>query len=279
MQLFDEVRHLDLSFRPISEVIQWQRRIRRLRRRLGTGEELKYFQASNVPVDSRFKRSDEDTSPTKPAGAPTLVKDAVDDDEEEEEEVQPKSASKFSFANLGDDDGGINNDQASDDEGNDLMAAARASEKRRKEKKGKKTPAVTNGEPLEDATDSIDYASKAPVEMTADQLMEEEFGPTKVKLKGKKGKKGKLQQMVNDDEDEPLSGPAAQQTAIADAQAAIVNGNLAVTPDTPVKLQGHMLDEEDDAGEAQEEGANKVLSKKEKERIKKEKDKVGCPYF
>ena len=61
---------------------------------------------------------------------------------------------------------------------------------RKEGKKGKKADVEEDEEMQTEAVPAEDAdASKAPVQVTADDLADEEFGP--VKEKGKKGKKGK----------------------------------------------------------------------------------------
>ncbi|KAG8912394.1 hypothetical protein FRC00_004587 [Tulasnella sp. 408] len=98
-------------------------------------------------------------------------------------------------------------------------------------------------------------APSAPQEMTAEELAEIEFGPAKGKKgKGKKGGKGKK------DEDEP---PPAEEAAPAPAPAE----EAAASP-APAA-----------ADDDEEEGGKKVLSKKEKERLKKEKEKASPQHL
>ncbi|KAG7096504.1 hypothetical protein E1B28_003934 [Marasmius oreades] len=90
------------------------------------------------------------------------------------------------FAALVTDGGGAHEEE--EDFGG-LMSAIKASSKSKKDKKKAKKeniPIDVDEEPHDEAEPS---ASKKPVEMTAEDLAEEEWGP--VKEKGKKGKKGK----------------------------------------------------------------------------------------
>jgi len=164
------------------------------------------------------------------------------------------------------------------------MAAIRSSESKKKAKKDKKKAKKgalddedeedgLNGDTVaEDAT-----ASKAPIQMTAEELMDEEFGPVKAKGKGKKAKKGKTQyQPGMDDDDEFLNEqikslsvkePGQQQPDAPEKASAPVENAKEAAKASPAQAED---------AEAEDDGENKggVLSKKEKERLKKEKEKV-----
>jgi translation initiation factor 5B len=117
---------------------------------------------------------------------------------------------------------------------------------------------------LNDAEDQNIATSKAPVELTAEEVIEEEWGP--VKEKKKKDKKGKASPDASDEDDEreglhPLPFfPLLSVDALADdpvpseSQATLERGNK-------------------NPNEIDESGV-KVLSKKEKEKLKKEREKV-----
>ncbi|TFK22197.1 hypothetical protein FA15DRAFT_596525 [Coprinopsis marcescibilis] len=129
-----------------------------------------------------------------------------------------------------------------EDFGGLMSALSKASTKPKKEKKKNKTATPLPEEPEEDAP------SKAPVEVTAEDLIDEEWGP--VKDKKKKDKKGKSKKSKHDDDEE---------TPEADAPA---SRERSAEPDAA-------NDDADEDGD----GTPKVLSKKEKEKLKKEKEK------
>ncbi|KAF7330874.1 Tr-type G domain-containing protein [Mycena venus] len=183
----------------------------------------------------------------------------------------PTSKSKVSFAgfsalDMGADDGGAAPEEEDEDFGG-LMSTLKATTKGKKDKKKAKKGAVNddvNGadDPLSAEADADAAAvSKKPVEVTAEDLADEEWGPVKEKVKkGKKakGKKAKAQDDSEDeakvDETEPSPAPASA-SALAPAEAPAPK-------------------EADDDEDAPEEPGVKVLSKKEKEKLKKEREKV-----
>jgi translation initiation factor 5B len=113
-------------------------------------------------------------------------------------------------------------------------------EKKSKKRKGKKAAAADEeDEEIPPPPEPVEEV-KAPTEMTAEEFADEEFGIGK--KKGKKGKKGaKEKEPEPEPEPEPAAEPAEEPAA----------------------------DNEDG-----EDGAPKILSKKEKEKLKKEKEKV-----
>ena len=159
------------------------------------------------------------------------------------------------------------------------MATMKASEKRKKDKKkakkGKSDPVDDDldGQDGADAAEELDAdalaKSKAPIEMTADQLMEEEWGEDpKPKKGGKKGKKGGKKQAAADyDEDEFLNeqmkGMSVEKEKTQEAEQAAKQAEP--TPEAAAPKDDEAQDDD---------GAPKLLSKKEKERLKKEKEKV-----
>ncbi|KAK0231376.1 hypothetical protein IW262DRAFT_1478609 [Armillaria fumosa] len=136
-----------------------------------------------------------------------------------------------------------------------LMSAIKASSgKNKKDKKKAKQQPVD----LDDAEENEEVeAKKQPVEMTAEELADEEWGPVKDKGKGKKGKKGKAAKgkPTEDEEPEAQAKEETQSTTVEPSQ-------IPVTPTVDV-------DEDDEEG-----GGVKILSKKEKEKLKKEREKA-----
>lgn len=161
------------------------------------------------------------------------------------------------FAGLSLEDSAPGGAEEEDEDFGGLMSAIKSTtkatkkDKKKKEKKkgwddydtlldGQQEPAQEEAAPAP--------AASAPQEMTAEELADLEFGPAKGKKgKGKKGPKGK-----KDDDEPPPTEEAAPSPAPAEEPTA------SAAPDA----------EDDD-----EEGGKKVLSKKEKERLKKEKEK------
>jgi translation initiation factor 5B len=101
-------------------------------------------------------------------------------------------------------------------------------------------------------------ASKPPVELTPDELIEEEWGPVKKK---KKDKKGKAPIDVADEEDERKGFPAHIYPLLSTEA-------LAENTEPQVIFENQNPDEIDESGVT-------VLSKKEKEKLKKEREKVS----
>ncbi|KAL6297969.1 hypothetical protein BKA93DRAFT_107987 [Sparassis latifolia] len=197
------------------------------------------------------------------AGTSLAAADASDDDLK-----SARKGSGFSaFAQLGVEHGGAGGE---DEDFGGLMSAIKASSKNKKDKKGKKPPAVTsvsfadgpspgNGSDGEAAAAQGDIsAPKKPVEMTADDLADEEWGPAKGK--GKKAKKSKGKKGKTPDEDLDQE-PAAAESEVAPEEA------VAPAPAEPKDEDEADEDAGDDAGP-------KVLSKKEKEKLKKEREKA-----
>ncbi|KAH9950143.1 hypothetical protein B0H21DRAFT_889299 [Amylocystis lapponica] len=179
---------------------------------------------------------------------------------------QPQKKGFSAFADLGvEDAGGVEEDE---DFGG-LMSAIKA-RSTKKDKKGKKakvdsavsfadSPAPGDGSDGEAAAAKGDTnASKKPVEMTPEELADEEWGP--VKEKGKKGKKGKGKKGKDLGDDLDEENPASVQDTVAAESAA----SAATVPTE---------DAEEDAGDNT---GPKVLSKKEKEKLKKEREKARC---
>lgn len=209
----------------------------------------------------------------------------ADNDDGDDDNHPPVQASRYSsFANLGNGDKGKDDDEENDDDddgGGGLMAAMKASEKRRKDKKktrkGKAEPIdEADGDdgaaPVEEVDIDALARSKAPIEMTADQLMEDEWGEDPKPKKGKKGKKGGKKQATEAyDEDEFLNEQVKSMSVAKDPPN---EDALAAKTEEAVALAAEEPKAEDEAAE-EDDGAPKLLSKKEKERLKKEKEKVS----
>ncbi|SJL01358.1 uncharacterized protein ARMOST_04678 [Armillaria ostoyae] len=135
-----------------------------------------------------------------------------------------------------------------------LMSAIKASSgKNKKDKKKAKQQPVD----LDDAEENEEAeVKKQPVEMTAEELADEEWGPVKDKGKGKKGKKGKAAKGKPTEDEEP------EAQAKEETQSTTVESPIPATPTAEV-------DEDDEEG-----GGVKILSKKEKEKLKKEREKA-----
>ncbi|KIM45784.1 hypothetical protein M413DRAFT_440821 [Hebeloma cylindrosporum] len=143
-----------------------------------------------------------------------------------------------------------------DDEGDDggLMSLISSSTKAKKDKKKKAKPSYEDDEPNEDPSNSTE--SKKPVEVTAEDLADEEWGP--VKDKKKKDKKGKGKKVKEIEEEEEVE---------------LVEEKDVVEPaPTSAATSGNKVEAADD--EEPEEGGPKILSKKEKEKLKKEREKA-----
>ncbi|KAJ7265927.1 hypothetical protein B0H12DRAFT_1100146 [Mycena haematopus] len=210
------------------------------------------------------KKGPEDDEYWEKAGETVAPKSPTPDD-------PPPSKSKVSFSgfaalDMGADDAGAPPEEEDEDFGG-LMSVIKATGKGKKDKKKAKKGAVSdevNGvdDPLAAEADAEAVAtSKKPVEVTAEDLADEEWGPVKEKVKkGKKakGKKGKAQDESGDEEKiddaEPSPAPAAASAP------------------TPVEAPAPKEADEDD--NAPEEPGVKVLSKKEKEKLKKEREKA-----
>ncbi|RXW24243.1 hypothetical protein EST38_g1624 [Candolleomyces aberdarensis] len=174
------------------------------------------------------------------------------EEESDNDSSAPKPKAGFSaFAALADDGGPEIPDENEDFGG--LMSAIKASSGKKKDKK-KKNKAVQEDEDDEIAEGGAP-ADKGPVQMTAEELADEEWGP--VKDKKKKDKKGKKKSNAVEDDEEP---EAAKETPIATPQRV-------ATPQPQAEP-----DADGDADEA--DSGPKVLSKKEKEKLKKEKEKA-----
>ncbi|KAG8763881.1 hypothetical protein FRC11_010001 [Ceratobasidium sp. 423] len=150
-----------------------------------------------------------------------------------------------------------------------LMSAIKASTGKKKDKKKNKKAAdpedeapVTTGGDGAIANDDTS-APKGPVEMTAEDLADEEWGP--VKGKKDKGKKGKKKGAAKAEEkDEAEAEAEAEPTTVE----AIPVETKPASVEAPVEADGG----DDEEGDGEEGG--KILTKKEKEKLKKEKEKA-----
>ncbi|KAJ3479048.1 hypothetical protein NLI96_g9333 [Meripilus lineatus] len=187
-------------------------------------------------------------------------------DVSEDDFSQPKGKGLGGFSAFAAIDDGAAGEEEEDFGG--LMSAIKASAN--KSKKDKKKPkknadsvAFADGPPPGEGSDGEAERAKgditAPqkaVEMTAEELADEEWGPVKQKGKGKKGK-----------------GKASKQK---DAEE-IVEEKEAPAVTSPAKEEVVPAEDGDGAGaegEGDGEGGNKILTKKEKEKLKKEKEKA-----
>ncbi|KAJ7762728.1 hypothetical protein DFH07DRAFT_956629 [Mycena maculata] len=212
------------------------------------------------------KKGADDDEYWEKAGEPVASNSPVPDE-------PPATKSKVSFTgfaalDMGADEGGAAPEEDDEDFGG-LMSAIKATSKGKKDKKKPKKSAgsdpvngVNDAPAGEEPDEEASVASKKPVEVTAEDLADEEWGPVKEKVKkGKKGKakKGKAQDESEDeakiDEAEPAPAPAAAPAPSA--------------PDAPAPKEA-----DDDDDDAPEDTGVKVLSKKEKEKLKKEREKA-----
>ncbi|KAJ7727887.1 hypothetical protein B0H16DRAFT_1677210 [Mycena metata] len=172
------------------------------------------------------------------------------------------SKSKVSFAgfaalDMGADDGGAAPEEEDEDFGGLMSAIKATTTKGKKDKKKAKKGAASDAAP----TARLLAAAKKPVEVTAEDLADEEWGPVKEKVKkGKKGK-GKKAKAQDESEDEANNDEAEPSPAPPPASAP-----AAADPPPPKEV--------DDDDDAPEEPGVKVLSKKEKEKLKKEREKA-----
>ncbi|KAL5637144.1 hypothetical protein ACGC1H_000957 [Rhizoctonia solani] len=187
--------------------------------------------------------------------ASSSTKEDVKGDAKEDAPVKSGGFGSLDVADLGIDE---------EEDFGGLMSAIKASTNKKKDKKKNKkgadpvdeAPATGADEAI--ANDDIS-APKAPVEMTAEDLADEEWGP--VKGKKDKGKKGKKKGAAKAEKDEDEGG-----------EPAAVEATPAEMPPAPAKAPDE-ADGGDDEPDDGEEGG-KVLTKKEKEKLKKEKEKA-----
>ncbi|KAJ7477244.1 hypothetical protein B0H11DRAFT_2234711 [Mycena galericulata] len=212
------------------------------------------------------KKGVDDDEYWEKAGEPIASNSPVPDD-------PPASKSKVSFAgfaalDMAADEGGAAPEEEDEDFGG-LMSAIKATTKGKKDKKKPKKGAVSdevNGTdelPVgEEPNGEAIAASKKPVEVTAEDLADEEWGPVKEKVK--KGKKGKAKKGKAQDESEDEAKIDETEAALAPAPTPPPS-----VPDAPAPQEAA---EDDD--DAPEDTGVKVLSKKEKEKLKKEREKA-----
>ncbi|KAF7433580.1 hypothetical protein PC9H_005541 [Pleurotus ostreatus] len=169
------------------------------------------------------------------------VANGADDDVDDAPPVKPKFSA---FAALGVEDTGAEPEEEEDFGG--LMSALKASANKKKDKKDKKKKKADfdddvyeNNEPVAEPVQP-----KGPIEVTAEDLADEEWGP----VKDKKGKKGKGKKAKEDISAAPAEDAVETPSAAPAAASA--------------------------GGEDDEEPGIKVLSKKEKEKLKKEREKA-----
>ncbi|KAJ7499438.1 hypothetical protein FB451DRAFT_1205448 [Mycena latifolia] len=215
------------------------------------------------------KKGADDDEYWEKAGEPIPANSPVAEDSE-----PASKSSKVSFAGFAALDMAANDDAAPEDEDEDfggLMSAIKATTKGKKDKKKAKKGAASdavNGvddPPAGEASDGEAAAvSKKPVEVTAEDLADEEWGPVKEKVK--KGKKGKAKKGKAQDESEDEAKIDEVEAAPAPAPAPAQTPS---TPDAPAPKEA-----EDDDDDAAEDTGPKVLSKKEKEKLKKEREKA-----
>lgn len=124
----------------------------------------------------------------------------------------------------------------------------------------------------------VDGTGKQPVEVTAEDLADEEWGPVKDKKKDKKGKSKKKTEDLDEDASIPsefiLPKCHTRSHCLSDGAESIVPTSETTKP---AEDKADAADA-DDGGNDDEPGA-KVLSKKEKEKLKKEKEKVSVDIF
>ncbi|KAF7354856.1 Tr-type G domain-containing protein [Mycena sanguinolenta] len=186
------------------------------------------------------------------------------------DEAPASNKSKMSFAgfaalDMGADDAGAAPEEEEEDFGG-LMSVIKASSKSKKDKKKAKKGAVNDDAdgfddaPAAEADTEAVTASKKAVEMTAEELADEEWGPVKEKAKKGKKAKGKKEKAQDESEDEKIDEAEPSPTP-APASA-------------PPPAEAPAPKEADDDDDAAEEPGAKVLSKKEKEKLKKEREKA-----
>ncbi|PPQ81088.1 hypothetical protein CVT25_014551 [Psilocybe cyanescens] len=144
-----------------------------------------------------------------------------------------------------------------DDEGpaEGLMSLISSAGKAKSKDKKKKAKGAIDVDELEDGPENAQ--SKKPIEVTAEDLADEEWGPVKEKKKKDKKGKGKKGKQQDDEEEEKEEKQEDKEVDAAPTEPAA----------TPAS-------KEDGDDEDQNEPGTKVLSKKEKEKLKKEREKA-----
>ncbi|GJJ07759.1 hypothetical protein Clacol_001964 [Clathrus columnatus] len=225
---------------------------------------------------------------------------------ESDHEIQPKRSgggfSSFSALNLIEDAG------VEEEDFGGLMSTLKAVKTKKEKKKGKKETSVAfeDGPPPGEGSDGEAAAAKGdisapkgPIQVSADDLADEEWGPVKEK-KGKKGKKGKSD---TKEVEEPEPEPVVEETSKAPVQVTPDDladeewaspkdkkgkkdkkskgdkkgggkiekeeSDVEDTPAVAAAPEPQVKEEDDAAGEG-----STILSKKEKERLKKEREKA-----
>jgi translation initiation factor 5B len=138
-----------------------------------------------------------------------------------------------------------------------LIKTSNSATKSKKDKKQKAKAIDVNDDEDQNTERSV---SKAP-EFTADEQIEDEWGPVKEKKKGKV----KTDARVEDDEQNGLSTRIYLITFLD----ALPEDPTTAEPQTTLERENENPDEVDESN-------IKVLSKKEKEKLKKEREKVVC---
>ncbi|KZS94057.1 hypothetical protein SISNIDRAFT_56648 [Sistotremastrum niveocremeum HHB9708] len=197
-----------------------------------------------------------------------------------------------------------------DEEQGGLMSLMKVAKSKKDKKKNKRDavtfedgPAPGEGSEGEEQAAKGDISkSKKAVEMTAEELADEEWGPSSTKdKKGKKGKKGKKNAAAALDEDlddTPATEPVVEPPETVEVEtkkgpAEMTAEELADEEFGPIKPKGKKgkkgaakeepaaspapaaetaaVEEEDE----EDQPTTKVLSKKEKEKLKKEREKAS----
>ncbi|BGP15370.1 eukaryotic translation initiation factor 5B [Rhodosporidiobolus nylandii] len=235
--------------------------------------------AKSSPLDTPVAGSDDDDfSPTAPAPkkgkggkkagggggfasfADMMVDDGEDDDDQASEpEEKPAPAPK----------------QDSDGEDGGLMAMAKKAKGKKDKKKAKKHVVDDDdydfgpepSAPSAPAEEEEDLAAPRGAQDAGDDWMEEEFGASAKKAKGKKGKgAGKKQQKkLEDDEFEAALAGAVGKVSLEEEKEAEPAAKAAAAPPK---------EEKEEKGEEEDGEPTRLLSKKEKEKLKKEKEKA-----
>lgn len=199
-------------------------------------------------------------------GAAPAEPTAAEQSEGEDEPARPKAKQSFAAMSYEEIDAAAAQDDDEDGEGG-LMAMLKKSKAAGKGKKEKKKRVVEEFDYDEEmgvtATEPAVEDSKAPAEVDPDAWMNEEFGEAKSKKDKKgKGKKGGKKVEEDFDEDAMLEEARKGVEAMKMAEAA-----------KKAELAASAALEKEDV----EEEKGGVLSKSEKEKIKKEKEKVSFP--
>ncbi|KAF9526273.1 hypothetical protein CPB83DRAFT_770518 [Crepidotus variabilis] len=184
--------------------------------------------------------------------APAQLSAAPDNDDEHIEKPSSSGFSAFATAGLMDE---IPDDGDEGAGGGGLMSLIKSSTAAKSKKEKKKKAKENTFDDTEDpnATPPVDGDSKKPIEVTAEDLAEDEWGP----VKSKKDKKGKGKKAKDEDiEENPEPAPEARATETTAAPVTTADG------------------ENDGEKDDDDEGGVKILSKKEKEKLKKEREKA-----